>query len=58
MTRFDEDLIRTELATTLAACREHGCPLEFILKDISTVCHQPDRLDQWARIAMETVGGI
>jgi hypothetical protein len=56
MTRFDEDLIRTELATTLAACREHGCPLEFILKDISTVRHEPERLDQWARIAMETVG--
>jgi hypothetical protein len=56
MTRFDEDLVRRELAGIMDACREHGCPLEFILKDLSTVRHEPGRLDQWARIAMETVG--
>jgi hypothetical protein len=57
MTGFDADLVRRELSAILAACNENGCPAEFILKDISTVCHQPDRLDQWSQIAMETVGG-
>ncbi len=38
-------------------CEEHGCPLEFILKDISTVRYEPERLFEWARIAMEVVGG-
>jgi len=27
-----------------------------VLKDISTVRHEPGRLGRWARIAMETVG--
>jgi hypothetical protein len=57
MTGFNPDLIRAELSATLAACKKHGCPLEFILKDISTVLHHPERLDQWAEIAMEIVQG-
>lgn len=53
MDKFDADLVRAELMSTRKACRENGSPLEYILKDISTVCNQPDRLAQWARIAME-----
>ncbi len=53
MTAFDEGLIRDELTATLDVCKQHGCPLEFILKDLSTVQHHPERLDQWAKIAME-----
>ena len=30
---------------------------EFILKDISTVRYEPERLTQWAAVAMEVVGG-
>ena len=42
---------RAELRETLAKTR--GCNVEVILKDISTVRSQPQRLWQWAQIAME-----
>jgi len=54
---FDEDLVRSDLVETKAICDRNGCPVEFILKDISTVAYHPERLDAWARIAMEVVGG-
>ena len=53
MTSFDCDLIRKELTGIKEACDKNGCPLEFILKDLSTVKHEPERLDKWAKIAME-----
>jgi len=51
--RFDEKLVRDDLVATREICRAHGCPLEFILKDISTVRREPQRLSRWAHIAME-----
>jgi hypothetical protein len=53
---FDPDLVRADLTATRGIAARHGCPLEFILKDISTVGYRPDRLFAWARIAMEAVG--
>ncbi len=50
---FDPELVRKDLARTKEICARYGCSLEFILKDISTVRYQPQRLFQWARIAME-----
>jgi len=50
---FDDENIRKELRNIKAACERNGCPLEFILKDISTVRHDPTRLFRWAEIAME-----
>ena len=50
---FDEDLVRRDLMETKKICEQYGCPLEFILKDISTVAYQPQRLWRWAEIAME-----
>ena len=35
--------------------KTQGCVVEVIMKDISTVCYQPQRLWEWARIAMELV---
>jgi hypothetical protein len=55
--RFDEERVRTDLAATREVCRRHGCPLEFILKDISTVGYRPERLFAWARIAMGVAEG-
>ena len=55
--RFDADHVREDLLTTRRTCEKHGCPLEFILKDISTVRYDPQRLFQWARIAMEVACG-
>lgn len=53
---FDIEYVREHLTTTRDICARYGCPLEFILKDISTVRYQPERLFEWAQVAMEVVG--
>jgi hypothetical protein len=54
---FRESAVREHLQASVSACKRHGCPLELILKDISTVKYEPQRLFAWARIAMEVVQG-
>ncbi len=54
---FDPEQVREDLIETREVCEENGCPLEFILKDISTVRYEPQRLFEWARVAMEVVDG-
>ncbi|MFH1571632.1 MAG: hypothetical protein ABIL09_26825 [Gemmatimonadota bacterium] len=54
--RFDEVRVRQDLEATRDTCARHGCPLEFILKDISTVRYEPQRLWEWGRLAMEVAG--
>ncbi|MFC1582007.1 hypothetical protein ACFL4W_00575 [Planctomycetota bacterium] len=49
--RWDPDAVEKDLSETMAVCAEHGCPLEFILKDISTVRYEPQRLWEWSYIA-------
>ena len=51
--RFDETLIRKELRHIVSTCRQHNTPCELILKDVSTVKYQPQRLTAWERIAKE-----
>jgi hypothetical protein len=53
---FDPEAVRQDLAATRDLCLQHACPLELILKDISTVRYQPERLFEWAKIAMHVVG--
>ena len=53
---FREQAVREHLQASVDACARHGCPLELILKDISTVKYEPRRLFAWACIAMEVVG--
>ena len=53
---FDEAEVRGHLQASVDACANYGCPLELILKDISTVAYEPRRLWRWAEIAMEVVG--
>jgi hypothetical protein len=48
---FHGEEVRTELRSRLEAAR--GCNVEIILKDISTVGHEPWRLWEWTRIATE-----
>ena len=50
---FDADAVRADLVATREICDRHGCPLELILKDISTVRREPRRLAEWAAIAMD-----
>ena len=53
---FHPEVVRKELMEKLAAAR--GCNVEIILKDISTVNHEPARLWEWARIARETIEAL
>jgi hypothetical protein len=57
MEDFSPDQIQSDLEAALRVCEKHGCPLEIILKDISTVRYEPERLSRWAGIAMQVVGG-
>ena len=48
-------MIGADLRRTREACARNGTPLEYILKDISTVKYKPQRIWEWADIAMKTV---
>ncbi|MCQ2430361.1 MAG: hypothetical protein MJ192_08525 [Clostridia bacterium] len=50
---LDEDVVRQDLRRTIRAAKDNGVCLEMILKDISTVRHDPGRLWRWAEIAAE-----
>jgi hypothetical protein len=39
--RWDVETVEQDLRDTMERCARHGCPVEFILKDISTVRYQP-----------------
>jgi hypothetical protein len=52
---WDPGQVEADLQETLAACARHGCPVELILKDISTVSYQPQRLWEWADTATRVV---
>ncbi|NLC68892.1 MAG: hypothetical protein GX754_08995, partial [Clostridiaceae bacterium] len=49
--QWDPEVVEKDLVETRDICRKYGCPVEFILKDISTVKYQPQRLWEWAKIA-------
>lgn len=49
------EVARAELLRVLEHAR--GCPVEFIMKDISTVRRHPERLWEWARLAVEVAEG-
>ena len=54
--QFSPEQVRADLSQTQAVCEENGCPLEIILKDITTVRYEPERVFEWSRIAMQLVG--
>lgn len=49
------DEVEAALRETRDACDRYNCPYEFILKDISTVHYEPQRLWEWVDIAMKVV---
>jgi hypothetical protein len=53
---WDPDAIERDLRVTVEICDRYGCPLEIVLKDISTVRYEPQRLWEWADIAMRVAG--
>jgi len=50
---WNPELVRKNLEEVLEKAK--GCHVEVILKDISTVRYQPQRLWEWEKIAMELV---
>jgi hypothetical protein len=48
---WNEAVARRELKEDLEKLQ--GCPVEIVLKDVSTVSYEPERLWKWARIARE-----
>lgn len=54
---FDERTAREHIQASVDTCERHGCPLELIFKDISTVAYEPQRLWRWAEVTMEVVQG-
>lgn len=52
---FDAEAVERDLGQTLDACARHHCGVELILKDVSTVRYDPQRLWQWAEIARRLV---
>jgi len=50
------DAVKDDLQLTVDLAKANNVNLEMILKDISTVARQPERLTQWADIAMKVVG--
>jgi len=51
----DPTVIRKEITNILTACREHGCAVEFVLKDISTVSYRPQNLITWSLVVQECI---
>lgn len=47
----DPDMIRKEITDTVKVCQKYGCPVDFVLKDISTVGYRPQNLITWAEVA-------
>ncbi len=50
---FRLDDIRADLSAKLAAAMRHGCAVEFLFKDISTVKYAPQNLWDTAKMAVE-----
>lgn len=47
--RFDEEAIAADLHHTVQVAR--GCRLELVMKDVHTLCEQPERLPRWVELA-------
>ena len=54
---FDEKSIRDRVEDVLDATRKHNTPVEFILKDVSSVQNDISRIDRWNDLVMSMVGG-
>jgi len=50
---WNPDHTRQELKTKLALVKKYNCQAEIVMKDISSVDYEPQRLWEWCRIASE-----
>ena len=51
----DPEVIRKETEKTVKLCQKHGCPVEFVLKDISTVSNKPENLIVWSEVVSDVL---
>ena len=51
----DPEVIRKETEKTVKLCQKYGCPVEFVLKDISTVSNRPENLIVWAQTVSDVL---
>ncbi len=51
----DPDAIRRETEKTVQLCQKYGCPVDFTLKDISTVSHRPQNLIVWSQVVSDVL---
>ena len=51
---FSEEIIKNELTETIRTCEKYGCSYDYVLKDISTVGGDLNKLTKWS----STVNGI
>ena len=51
----DPETVRREIEDTVKACLRHGCPCEFVLKDISTVSYKPHNLILWSEVVSDVL---
>lgn len=54
---FDPQAVEKDIRDVRDICAKYGCPVEFILKDISTVRYQPQRLWEWEKVVMKLIKG-
>lgn len=54
-TTLDEDAVRKDITHVIEACQKHGCPYEFVLKDISTIGYKPQNIIRWVQVVEETI---
>jgi hypothetical protein len=52
---IDRDAIEKEVSETIEACLANNCAYEFVLKDISTVGHNPNNLIEWNKIVQSVI---
>jgi hypothetical protein len=52
---WEADSSAADIRSTIDLCARNGTPLEVILKDVSTVRYEPQRLFAWERLAMRLV---
>lgn len=52
---FDLETVSNDIKETCQIAREHEITVEFLLKDLSTVKNEPERLTAWANTVMNIV---
>ena len=50
---FNEDAIRDDIRKSMNIAGQ--CTVEFAMKDVHTLCDEPDRLGRWVELVHETI---